>query len=104
MEIPVKYRLYGQKKIVQWLNQKLEMVKKELQCKISKSLKYITFKKHLTNHLLHSFSLTAKINSKLFIAFANWREKKLNRPVGAENSVRLTECWLITCPHFRKIL
>ena len=35
-EIPVKYRLHGQEKIVQWLNKKLETVKKELQCKISK--------------------------------------------------------------------
>ena len=39
MEISVKYCLYGQEKIVQWLNKKLETVKKELQCKISKSLK-----------------------------------------------------------------
>ena len=39
LEIPVKHRLYGQEKIVQWLNKKLETVKKELQCKISKSLK-----------------------------------------------------------------
>ena len=38
-EIPVKYRLYGQGKIVQWLNKKLETVKKEQQCKFSKSLK-----------------------------------------------------------------
>ena len=35
MEIPVKYRLYGQEKILQWLTKKLEAVKKELQCKIS---------------------------------------------------------------------
>ena len=39
MEIPVKYRFYGQEKIVQWLTKKLETVIKELQCKISKCLK-----------------------------------------------------------------
>ena len=40
LEITVKYRLYGQEKIVKWLNKKLETVRKELQCKISVSLKY----------------------------------------------------------------
>ena len=40
LEITVKYRLYGQEKIVKWLNKKLETVKKELQCKISVSLRY----------------------------------------------------------------
>ena len=39
MEIQVKYRFYGQEKIVQWFTKKLETVKKELQCKISKCLK-----------------------------------------------------------------
>ena len=43
--------LYGQEKIDQLLNKKLETVRKELQCQISKSLKKIIFKKHLTNHL-----------------------------------------------------
>ena len=28
MEIPVKYRFYGQEKIVQWLIKKIEAVKK----------------------------------------------------------------------------
>ena len=28
LEIPVKYRLYGQEKILQWLTKKLETVKK----------------------------------------------------------------------------
>ena len=37
-KIPVKYRLYSQEKIVQWLNKKLETLKKELIYKISKSL------------------------------------------------------------------
>ena len=41
--------------------------KKGLQCKTSKFLKQITFKEHLRNHLLYSFSLAAKVNSKLFI-------------------------------------
>ena len=39
LEIPVKYRVNSQKKIVQWLTKKLETVKKELECKISKCLK-----------------------------------------------------------------
>ena len=39
LEISVKYRFYGQEKIVQWLTKKLETVKKELECKISKCLK-----------------------------------------------------------------
>ena len=43
--------LYGQEKIDQLLNKKLETVRKELQCQISKSLKKKIFKKHLTNHL-----------------------------------------------------
>ena len=38
LQIPVKYRFYGQEKIVQWLTKKLETVKK-LECKISKCLK-----------------------------------------------------------------
>ena len=39
LEIPVKYRFNGQKKIVQWLTKKLETVRNELECKISKCLK-----------------------------------------------------------------
>ena len=39
LEIPLKYRYYGQKKLIQWLAKKLEAVKKELECKISKCLK-----------------------------------------------------------------
>ena len=39
LEIPVKYRFHGQEKIVQWLTKKLETVKKDLECKISKCLK-----------------------------------------------------------------
>ena len=39
LEIPVKYRFYDQEKIVQGLTKKLETVKKELECKISKCLK-----------------------------------------------------------------
>ena len=39
LEIPVKYRYYGQEKLIQWLAKKLEAVKKELECKISKCLK-----------------------------------------------------------------
>ena len=49
MEIQVKYRFYGQGKIVQWLTKKIKTLKKKLQCKISKCLNQITFKKHLTN-------------------------------------------------------
>ena len=33
LEIPVKYRLYDQEKIVQWLNKKLEKVKKSYNVK-----------------------------------------------------------------------
>ena len=39
MEIPIKYRFYGQEKIVQWLTKKLETVKKKLRYKISECLK-----------------------------------------------------------------
>ena len=39
LEIPVKYRYYGQEKLIQWLAKKLEAVKKELGCKISRCLK-----------------------------------------------------------------
>ena len=35
----LKYRFHGQEKIVQWLTKKLKTVKKELECKISRSLK-----------------------------------------------------------------
>ena len=38
-EIPVKYRYYGQENLIQWFAKKLEAVKKELECKISKCLK-----------------------------------------------------------------
>ena len=38
-EIPVKYRYYGQEKLIQRLAKKLEAVKKELECKIFKYLK-----------------------------------------------------------------
>ena len=33
MEIPIKYRFYGQEKIVQWLTKKLETVKKSYNTK-----------------------------------------------------------------------
>ena len=39
LEIPVKYRYYGQEKLIQWSAKKLGAVKKELECKISKCLK-----------------------------------------------------------------
>ena len=39
LEFPVKYRFYGQEKVVQWLTKKLDTVEKELQCEISKCLK-----------------------------------------------------------------
>ena len=39
LEIPVKYCFYSQEKIVQWLIKKLETVKIELRCEISKYLK-----------------------------------------------------------------
>ena len=32
----------------------------------------------MTNHLLYCSSLAAKINSKLFLVFANWIEKRIN--------------------------
>ena len=39
LESPVKYRYYGQEKLIQWLAKKLKAVKKELECKIYKCLK-----------------------------------------------------------------
>ena len=39
LEIPVKYRFKGHEKIAQWLTKKLETVRKELECKVSKCLK-----------------------------------------------------------------
>ena len=36
LEIPVKYRFYGQEKIVQWFTKKIRNGKKELECKIFK--------------------------------------------------------------------
>ena len=41
LEIPVIYRFYGQRKLVNWLIMKTEAVKKELECKVSKCMKYI---------------------------------------------------------------
>ena len=38
-EIPVKYRYYGQEKLIQWLAKRLEAIKNELECNISKCLK-----------------------------------------------------------------
>ena len=39
LEIPVIYRFYSQEKLVNWLIKKIEAVKKELECKVSKCLK-----------------------------------------------------------------
>ena len=39
LEIPVIYRFYGQEKLVNWLIKKIEAVKKEFACKVSKCLK-----------------------------------------------------------------
>ena len=39
LEIPVIYRFYDQEKLVNWLIKKIETVKKELECKVSKCLK-----------------------------------------------------------------
>ena len=89
LEISVKHPFYGQEKIARRFTKKLETVKTELQWKISKYLKSIKFRKKLTNRFLYTFSLVAKITSKLFIVSANWREKKrLNRPVCEENNAR----------------
>ena len=74
LEIPIKYRFYSQEKIVQWLTKKLGTIKKSYNTKL---LNFeITFKRHLANRFLYSSSLAAKITSKLFIVFANWREKR----------------------------
>ena len=74
LEIPIKYRFYSQEKIVQWLTKKLGTIKKSQNTKF---LNFeITFKRHLANCFLYSSSLAAKITSKLFIVFANWREKR----------------------------
>ena len=82
LEISVRYHFDGQEKIVQdssgcaiadW---KFKNGEKELERKISKFLKQITLKKHLTNRFLYYFSLAAKITLKLFIVSANCGEKK----------------------------
>ena len=39
LEIPVIYHFYGQEKLVNWFIKKTEVVKKELECKVSKCLK-----------------------------------------------------------------
>ena len=39
LEIPVIYRFYGQEKLANWLIKKIEAVKKELECEVSKCLK-----------------------------------------------------------------
>ena len=39
LEIPVIYHFYGQEKLVNWYIKKIEVVKKELECKVSKCLK-----------------------------------------------------------------
>ena len=39
LKIPVICRFYGQEKLVNWLIKKIEAVKKELECKVSKCLK-----------------------------------------------------------------
>ena len=39
LEIPIIYRFYDQEKLVNWLIKKIEAVKKELECKVSKCLK-----------------------------------------------------------------
>ena len=39
LEIPVAYRLNGPEKLVKWLIKKIEAVRKELDCKVSKCLK-----------------------------------------------------------------
>ena len=51
LEIPVIYRFYGQEKLVNWLIKKIETVKKEVECKVSKCLK------HLENRSILSFLL-----------------------------------------------
>ena len=37
--IPVAYRFNGQEKLVKWLIKKIEAVRKEFDCKVSKCLK-----------------------------------------------------------------
>ena len=39
LEIPVIYRFYDQKKLMNWSIKKIEAVKKELECKVAKCLK-----------------------------------------------------------------
>ena len=39
LEIPVIYRFYGQEKLTNWSVKKIEAVKKEPECKVSKCLK-----------------------------------------------------------------
>ena len=39
LEIPVIYRFHGKEKLVNWLIKKIEAIKTELECKVSKCLK-----------------------------------------------------------------
>ena len=39
LEIPIIYCFYGQEKLVNWFIKKIEALKKELECKVSKCLK-----------------------------------------------------------------
>ena len=39
LEIPVIYRFHGKEKLVNWLIKKIEAIKMELECKVSKCLK-----------------------------------------------------------------
>ena len=69
LEILVIYRFYGQEKLGNWLMKKVEAVKKELECKVSKCLKKILRKPFK----LVIFSILV---SKIFGLSVNWREKK----------------------------
>ena len=39
LEIPVIYRFHGQEKLINWIVKKIEAIKSELDCKVSKCLK-----------------------------------------------------------------
>ena len=69
LEIPAIYHFYGQEKLVNWLIKKIEAVKKELKCKVSKCMKKILRKPF-------NFVIFSILVSKNFGLSANSREKK----------------------------
>ena len=70
LKIPVISHFYSQEEIVNWLIKKIEAVKKEFECKVSKCLKQIRRK-------LFNFVIFSILVCKNFGLSTNWREKKV---------------------------